>query len=164
MLSKETQQLYWVYHDAKQRCTNPKHRRFARYGGRGIQFKFTSFESWLNYMGPRPVGYELDRINNDGHYEMGNVRWATQSIQQKNKNIYSNNSSGITGVSYVFTLEKWIVHCNNSENGKRDYLYVGKDFFEACCARRSWESNQSAFKIRNRRGKSFERDASQVAV
>lgn len=157
-MTKEQQQLYWIYHDAKYRCINPKHKSYVKYGGRGIQFKFNSFDEWLDYMGPRPVGYEMDRIDNDGHYQIGNLRWIDYSTQQKNKRTYKNNSSGIKGVGWVHTTNTWVARCNNNKNGKRDYLYVGKDFFEACCRRLSWESNQSTEQIRNRRGKSFERD------
>lgn len=160
----ERKRLYWVYHDAKRRCNNPKHHSYHNYGGRGIQFKFNSFEEWLDHMGPRPSGYEMDRIDNNGHYEIGNLRWADFSTQQKNKRMYVNNTSGIKGVNWVNTTKEWIVRCNNNKNGKRDYLYVGQDFFEACCKRLSWEANQSTFKIRNRRGKSFERDRFALGV
>lgn len=78
-LNKEKQQLIWIYHDAKARCNNPKHQAFNRYGGRGIQFKFSSFNEWLEHLGPRPIGYEQDRIDNDGHYEPCNVRWVDYS-------------------------------------------------------------------------------------
>jgi len=44
------------------------------------KFKFSSFEEFLAEVGKKPgSGYSIDRINNDGHYEPGNVRWATRS-------------------------------------------------------------------------------------
>ena len=141
-MSKEEQQLYWIYHDAKRRCINPKHQRYHDYGGRGIQFNFNSFEEWLAYMGPRPEAFELDRINNDGHYEVGNVRWLHFADQQKNKRKYKNNTSGVKGVNFVSSIGKWVARCNEQSNGKRRYLYVGKDFTEACRARREWEDSQ----------------------
>lgn len=142
-MTKEEQQLYWIYHDAKRRCLNPLHNRYKDYGGRGIQFKFSSFEEWLDYMGPRPTDYELDRKNNNGHYEVGNVRWCSFSDQQKNKRIYKNNTSGVKGVNFVSSIGKWVARCNEQSNGKRRYLYVGKNFFEACSKRWEWEDNQS---------------------
>lgn len=144
--NQERKQLYWVYHDAKRRCTNPKHHAFSRYGGRGIEFKFNSFEEWLNYIGPRPIGYEQDRINNNGHYEVGNIRWVDYATQQKNKRTYINNTSGVVGVTYITTTKKWIARCNEQSNGKRRYLYVGKDFQEACRARQFWEDSCTAIK------------------
>ena len=43
------------------------------------------FENFLADMGERPKGTTIDRINNDGHYELSNCRWATMKIQCSNK-------------------------------------------------------------------------------
>ena len=75
---------YKAYQMAKYRCTNPRCPSFKDYGGRGIEFRFTSFKQFFALLGPRPEGMSLDRIENDGHYEPGNVRWATPSQQQNN--------------------------------------------------------------------------------
>jgi len=76
---------YDAYHHAKNRCTDPKNCNWKYYGGRGIQFRFTRFEQFYAELGPRPAGKTLDRINNDGHYEPGNVRWATRQEQIANQ-------------------------------------------------------------------------------
>jgi hypothetical protein len=76
---------YMAYHSAKARCTRPELRCWLNYGGRGIKFLFESFEQFYAELGPRPAGKTLDRRDNDGHYEPGNVRWATRSEQEKNK-------------------------------------------------------------------------------
>lgn len=77
---------YVAFTAAKQRCTDPAHKSFKEYSGRGIQFRFKSFQQFLKHLGrkPSPI-YVLDRINNDGHYEPGNVRWATPSESMKNR-------------------------------------------------------------------------------
>jgi hypothetical protein len=67
---------------------------YRYYGGRGIKFLFTSFEQFLAELGPRPSGMSLDRIENDGNYEPGNVRWATRSEQVQNRRFYDRTATG----------------------------------------------------------------------
>jgi hypothetical protein len=75
-----------AFNCAKQRCTNPNDKGYKNYGGRGIEFRFDSFEEFYACLGPKPTPlHSIDRINNDGHYEAGNVRWATRSEQNKNR-------------------------------------------------------------------------------
>lgn len=76
---------YKIFNSAKQRCRNEKNPKWKYYGGRGIKFLFTSFRQFMKELGPRPPGLTVDRINNDGNYEPGNVRWATRSEQQLNR-------------------------------------------------------------------------------
>jgi hypothetical protein len=72
----------------KQRCYNPNDRRFASYGGRGItvcdRWK-NSFDHFLQDMGNSPSPrHSLDRLDNNGHYEPANCRWATNTEQCRN--------------------------------------------------------------------------------
>ena len=67
------------------RCRNPKHNSWKNYGGRGISVKFASFEEFFAEIGPKPSpDLSVDRIDNDGNYESGNIRWATRSEQRMN--------------------------------------------------------------------------------
>jgi len=93
---KASHPLYLIYNDLKRRCTNPDHTRYSDYGGRGIQIDpqwAADFWSFVRDVGERPVGktrggrayWQLDRIDNDGNYEPGNVRWATPQQQATNQ-------------------------------------------------------------------------------
>jgi hypothetical protein len=106
---------YHVYAVAQQRCTNPKSQRWASHGGRGIKFLFNSFEEFISHIGRRPSGdYSLERIDNNGNYEEGNVKWATRSEQQLNKRRH--------GKGYSWKCGKWMVRIRL--DGKETYLGV----------------------------------------
>lgn len=50
-----------------------------------VEFRFCTFEDFFAELGPRPDGCSLDRIDPLGHYESGNVRWATVHEQAANR-------------------------------------------------------------------------------
>ncbi len=83
-----THPFYACWYNLIQRCTDPEHPSWERYGGRGIAvsqawrdfgtFKQDMFSSWVK-------GLELDRIDNNGGYSKENCRWATRAQQCQNK-------------------------------------------------------------------------------
>lgn len=80
---------YRAWSDLKRRCLNRKNKAWHLYGARGISVCerwLSSFDNFLADMGRKPVGrYSIDRIDNDGNYEPGNCRWATQKQQLENR-------------------------------------------------------------------------------
>jgi len=82
-------QEYYAWTNMKTRCYNPKYPVFHRYGGRGItvcQEWRDSFSAFLEHVGPKPdPSYQLDRIDNNGNYEPGNVRWVPLETNANNK-------------------------------------------------------------------------------
>ena len=71
------------------RCFNKNATRYSDWGGRGITMCDEwreSFEMFFAHVGPRPSSsHSIDRIDNDGNYEPGNVRWATPAQQASNR-------------------------------------------------------------------------------
>lgn len=70
------------------RCSNPQATRYAFYGARGISVcsRWKSFENFLADVGEKPSpSHSLDRIDNNGNYEPGNVRWVTHREQCRNR-------------------------------------------------------------------------------
>jgi hypothetical protein len=91
--------LYSAWLKMLDRCENPRAPRYRDYGARGIRVcagwhDVAAFIADVEAeIGPRPEGkgpggkplYSLDRVNNDGNYESGNIRWADDFTQARNR-------------------------------------------------------------------------------
>ena len=84
--------LYRTWEGIRRRCYNPQLFAYQFYGGRGIRMFEpwrdgpTQFIEWIEAnLGQRPDRHSLDRIDNDGDYAPGNLRWATWSEQRQNQ-------------------------------------------------------------------------------
>lgn len=85
--SRPRSSTYSTWTHMKARCQNPKHERYADWGGRGIAVceRWQKFKNFLKDMGERPPGTTIERINNNRGYEPGNCKWATSEEQSFNK-------------------------------------------------------------------------------
>ena len=103
---------YVAWKNMKARCTNPKNTHYENYGGRGIKVCdrwLHSFENFYADMGPRPEGMSLDRWpDNDGNYEPGNTRWATN--HEQNINQRAKGKSQYRGVCWQEKRNKWVAY------------------------------------------------------
>lgn len=93
-----------AFNHAKDRCLNHRNRSFGLYGGRGIEFRFASFNEFFQEVGTRPSNrHSIDRINTNGHYEVGNVRWATHKQQCSNRR----SNRFLTANNISMTMTQW---------------------------------------------------------
>ncbi|KKN71249.1 hypothetical protein LCGC14_0422920 [marine sediment metagenome] len=77
------------FHEMKKRCTNPNYKQYKNYGGRGIKCLFKNANEFIDYiineLQVNPHGLQIDRINNDGNYEPGNIRFVTHDENCRNR-------------------------------------------------------------------------------
>jgi hypothetical protein len=104
---------YNAYMGAKRRCNNPNDAAYKYYGGRGIKFNFNSFEEFIGEVGIKPSEKRLsiDRIDTNGHYEKGNIRWANDLQQANNRR----NNRFLTIDGETKTLAEWVKSGNSND-------------------------------------------------
>lgn len=117
---------YAVWRNMKVRCYYPNYNESKDYRGRGISMCEewrNSFRAFYEYVGDKPSKtHSIDRIDNNGNYEPGNVRWATRGQQATNKQ--KGNPNGYVGIrKYICKTKgtRWIA--NIYIDGK--YIYLG---------------------------------------
>lgn len=120
---KRTHIHEWRCWDAmKTRCLNPNHKDYHRYGGRGIRICdrwIQSFADFVRDVGERPsLLHTLDRIDNDGHYVPGNVRWSTRVVQSQN----TANTRLLTHDGVTLSVSEWARRIGITVESLRDRL------------------------------------------
>lgn len=102
--------LYTTWRGIKSRCYNNKNVSYQSYGARGIKICsewIDNYEAFRDYVTKLPnynmKGYSIDRINVDGDYEPGNIRWANTDTQANNKR--DNHLMELKGE--ILTAKQW---------------------------------------------------------
>ena len=105
-LARRPEYPCWV--QMRHRCRNPNATGYKHYGGRGI----TVYEGWSDFVrflvdvGPRPSPtHTLERLDNNGNYEPGNVVWATMHIQRRNTRV----NHVLTYRELTLTITDWAI-------------------------------------------------------
>lgn len=129
---------FGVWWQMIQRCRNPKHHAYERYGGRGIVVceRWKEFLAFLEDIRHPPEGLTLERSDNNGNYEPSNCRWATRTEQQRNRR---NNR-----LTFELAKSAWIEMHENGASPKRlaglsgipqqtlRSIYDGRSWKDAC--------------------------------
>ena len=110
---------YQTWEDIKKRCGNKKHKDYKIYGGRGIrvcdEWKH-DFMAFYNHIGPKPSSkHSIDRIDSDGHYAPGNVKWSTATEQANN----TSRNRNITVDGQTKSVSQWA-----REYGVRPHMII----------------------------------------
>ena len=128
--------LHFIWSSMKQRCNNSNNPAYPNYGGRGICVSTeweNNFQQFLFDMGERPAGMTLERLDNDGNYCVDNCKWGTRMEQTANRR----NNCKCVGVCWVSNRNRW------RATGLKDYLGYHIEWWDAVCARKSWENKQN---------------------
>ena len=108
-----------------QRCHDPKHDAFYRYGAIGITVceRWQDFASFLTDMDECPdKSMTLDRLKSERGYEPGNCRWATKAEQNRNR---PSHAVMLTHAGETKSLTDWAAAIGMTANALRMRLQIG---------------------------------------
>ena len=137
---------YNVWSSMIRRCTIESDAAFDNYGGRGIKVCerwLENFNNFIEDMGKRPSDkHSIDRINNNGNYELTNCRWTDRMTQARNQRTNKTNTSGYQGVHklsrrYADGKPRWQARISIDKG--RISLGIFKRFEDAVQARKEAE-------------------------
>lgn len=103
---EKSHKTYKSWCKIKERCFNVNCPDYKDYGAKGItvhQSFLDDFMNFYNEVGEAPKDgqrWSIDRIDHTKNYEPGNLRWATDFEQARNKGMNVKNTSGVTGVHW----------------------------------------------------------------
>lgn len=126
-LSKTKEYRKWI--DMKVRCSSD-FRQHKDYYDRGIAVcsEWESFERFFSDMGTCPAGYEIDRIDNEKGYSKDNCRWASHSLNQRNKR----------GIKNIRQLKSGRWHSRSFKDGREVSLGTYDTPNQATAAYNEW--------------------------
>lgn len=135
---KKKHPLYNTWAKMKGRTSDPNHKSYPDYGGRGIKVCDRwqgpyGFDNFLKDMGERHPNATLDRIDNDGNYYKENCHWSTR--HQQNANTSRNNET--VGVGWHKQSSKWQAYIH--VEGKQKNLGRFINYEDAVAARKAAE-------------------------
>ena len=128
--------IYRVWGNIKSRCYNKNNPGYVWYGARDIKVCdewVNDFHIFYDYVSELPDygedGFTLDRINNDGNYGPGNVRWADKHTQNANQGRQKNNTTGFAGVTKYPRDERYMSYI--IFEGTRKHIGLADSILEA---------------------------------
>lgn len=131
---------YKTWQNMRSRCQRTNNAEYENYGGRGIRVcsEWGAFENFIRDMGACPSqNHSIDRIDNNGNYEKSNCRWATREVQSANRRAFKGSKSGVLGVSWSNSENKWLVQLR--VNKKRVFRATFSNLDDAIAARKDAE-------------------------
>lgn len=128
--------IFGTWKGLKDRCLNPRNKACERYGGRGIKVcdewredfqRFFDYVSNLPHFGEE--GYSLDRIDNDGNYAPGNLRFSVAAEQTRNRRNtvtveYGGRQVPLAEAAELSGLGYWCLHSRYKRGIRGEELFA----------------------------------------
>lgn len=104
----KTSKSYITWQGMMGRCYNKNHADYKNYGARNIIVckSWHTFENFYKDMGDRPEKMTLDRIDNNGNYELSNCKWSNANEQAQNRNFVKLNAEKVARIKWLLEVNK----------------------------------------------------------